>query len=162
MCLRVSSTAIGTFEAMTASQCTSAFIWPLFVGAFLVLCPSLAGQNRSYSVTHFGTEQGLSDHRVTHVLEHSNGFVYVGTWNGLNRFDGYQFEPVQLTPRQYRTAATTGALTYGVRELEDGRILVLFDGLSGGNAPADIIDPNTGISELVDYTWPQLGGHSIQ
>jgi ligand-binding sensor domain-containing protein len=42
--------------------------------------------------THFSTEQGLSQSRVDHILEDKQGFLWFGTYNGLNRYDGYQFK----------------------------------------------------------------------
>ena len=40
--------------------------------------------------TRFSTEQGLSRSRVDHMLQDNHGFLWFGTHNGLNRFDGYQ------------------------------------------------------------------------
>src|SRR5262245_49133433 len=39
--------------------------------------------------THLTTEQGLSDIRVIDVLQDQAGFMWFGTPNGLNRYDGY-------------------------------------------------------------------------
>ncbi|MCD6346714.1 MAG: histidine kinase [Bacteroidales bacterium] len=36
-------------------------------------------------------EQGLSQNTVNCVLQDSKGFLWIGTWSGLNRFDGYSF-----------------------------------------------------------------------
>ncbi|GAA4813048.1 hybrid sensor histidine kinase/response regulator transcription factor [Litoribaculum gwangyangense] len=35
---------------------------------------------------------GLSSNRVTGIIKENNGFVWIGTENGLNRFDGKQFK----------------------------------------------------------------------
>lgn len=35
---------------------------------------------------------GLSNGRVTSIVKEKNGFVWVGTKNGLNRYDGFQFK----------------------------------------------------------------------
>ncbi len=40
---------------------------------------------------HYTTEQGLSQNMVDCILRDHKGFIWVGTWNGLNRFDGYSF-----------------------------------------------------------------------
>ena len=35
---------------------------------------------------------GLSSNRVTGIIKENNGFAWIGTENGLNRFDGKQFK----------------------------------------------------------------------
>lgn len=49
------------------------------------------GHPLTYQVQYFSVNQGLPDHRIYSLLEHSNGFVYVWTYKGLSRFDGYGF-----------------------------------------------------------------------
>lgn len=44
------------------------------------------------SVQHFTIEQGLSNHSVNVVFQDSRGFLWIGTDDGLNRYDGYSFE----------------------------------------------------------------------
>jgi signal transduction histidine kinase/ligand-binding sensor domain-containing protein len=39
--------------------------------------------------THITVEQGLSDQRVQAIMQDSVGFIWFGTNNGLNRYDGY-------------------------------------------------------------------------
>nr|WP_232280484.1 EAL domain-containing protein [Shewanella amazonensis] len=40
----------------------------------------------------FSTVQGLSQNTVTSVVEDKNGYIWLGTLNGLNRFDGSEFK----------------------------------------------------------------------
>jgi signal transduction histidine kinase/ligand-binding sensor domain-containing protein/CheY-like chemotaxis protein len=42
--------------------------------------------------THLSTDDGLSQSRVDHILQDDQGFMWFGTYNGLNRFDGYRFK----------------------------------------------------------------------
>ena len=42
--------------------------------------------------THYSTEQGLSQSRVSNILQDDQGFMWFGTYNGLNRYDGYNFK----------------------------------------------------------------------
>ena len=49
-------------------------------------------EGRDIRFTHLSTEQGLSQSRVDHILQDAQGFMWVGTYNGLNRYDGYRFK----------------------------------------------------------------------
>ncbi|MFT6809274.1 MAG: signal transduction histidine kinase/ligand-binding sensor domain-containing protein [Saprospiraceae bacterium] len=59
---------------------------------FIILSTSLVGQANTYRFKHFTTEEGLSHHHVKCSIEDSNGFIWIGTVDGLNRFDGYTFK----------------------------------------------------------------------
>lgn len=55
-----------------------------------ILLPLVEGKDIRF--THYSTEQGLSQSRVDHMLQDNQGFLWFGTYNGLNRFDGYNFK----------------------------------------------------------------------
>ncbi len=40
---------------------------------------------------NFKVEKGLSQNSANCVLQDSKGYIWIGTWDGLNRFDGYNF-----------------------------------------------------------------------
>ncbi|WBL26412.1 two-component regulator propeller domain-containing protein [Zunongwangia sp. HGR-M22] len=40
---------------------------------------------------HYNDTYGLSHNSVRHIVQDDNGFLWLGTFGGLNRFDGYQF-----------------------------------------------------------------------
>ncbi|MEM9896014.1 MAG: two-component regulator propeller domain-containing protein, partial [Bacteroidota bacterium] len=41
---------------------------------------------------------GLAHNGVTTILEDSQGFIWFGTYDGLNRYDGYHFDTFKNTP----------------------------------------------------------------
>ncbi len=45
----------------------------------------------SLSVRYLGIDQGLSNNAVTCIYKDHNGFMWFGTYDGLNRYDGYSF-----------------------------------------------------------------------
>ena len=46
---------------------------------------------RPLKFTHLSTEHGLSQNTVLCALQDRQGFMWFGTQDGLNRFDGYDF-----------------------------------------------------------------------
>lgn len=44
----------------------------------------------------YGFEMGLSHRNVLHINQDDAGFLWIGTINGLNRFDGYSFKKIDL------------------------------------------------------------------
>ncbi|MDO9373283.1 MAG: two-component regulator propeller domain-containing protein [Ferruginibacter sp.] len=47
---------------------------------------------------HYSTEDGLSHNNVTSIIKSSDGFMWFGTWDGINRFDGHNFVTYKSHP----------------------------------------------------------------
>ena len=65
------------------------------VAALLLLAVALqtdASGPRSMRFQHTSQEQGLSQSYVYAIVQDQTGFMWFGTQNGLNRFDGFEFE----------------------------------------------------------------------
>jgi len=56
---------------------------------FLSLYSYVAGQNQEIS---FERIQGLSNPMTNGLLQDKEGFLWIPTWGGLNRFDGYRIK----------------------------------------------------------------------
>lgn len=48
--------------------------------------------SQSYYFTHYQVEKGLSNNTVLSSIQDNRGFMWFGTKDGLNRFDGYSFK----------------------------------------------------------------------
>ncbi len=48
-------------------------------------------QNNDCLFHQYTTSNGLSHNFVDCIIKDSKGYMWFGTWNGLNRFDGYEF-----------------------------------------------------------------------
>ncbi|NLL27504.1 MAG: histidine kinase [Bacteroidales bacterium] len=46
----------------------------------------------NYSSEVFSYRRGLSQNSIQCIMQDSDGFMWIGTWDGLNRFDGYNFK----------------------------------------------------------------------
>lgn len=43
------------------------------------------------SLTHYDTTDGLPSNALSCLAQDDYGYLWIGTWNGLSRFDGYEF-----------------------------------------------------------------------
>jgi ligand-binding sensor domain-containing protein/signal transduction histidine kinase/DNA-binding response OmpR family regulator len=68
-------------------------ILALFVFGY---CSDAAGQ--PYYFNHYQVESGLSNNSVECAIQDDDGFLWIGTINGLNRFDGYTFKTFYNDP----------------------------------------------------------------
>lgn len=58
----------------------------------ILLLPGLAAFSQPYYFRHFQVENGLSNNAVICSLQDKKGFMWFGTKDGLDRFDGYSFK----------------------------------------------------------------------
>lgn len=49
------------------------------------------GQENQYIFEHLTTDDGLSRNSVSAIMQDKYGFMWFGTWNGLNKYDGHTF-----------------------------------------------------------------------
>lgn len=49
------------------------------------------------NVTKYDEDAGMAQWRVTQMVQDKNGLIWFATWNGIDRFDGYEF--VNFKPR---------------------------------------------------------------
>lgn len=62
-----------------------------------ILIGSASAQPRC-KVQYYSTEQGLSHQAVTAMFKDSEGFMWFGSWDGINRFDGRGFVSYKSSP----------------------------------------------------------------
>jgi ligand-binding sensor domain-containing protein/anti-sigma regulatory factor (Ser/Thr protein kinase) len=67
----------------------------------LALCCLTAGaQPVSLFFRHISTENGLSHNKINCIMQDSKGFTWIGTDDGLNKYDGYRFDVFRHFPNQ--------------------------------------------------------------
>jgi signal transduction histidine kinase/DNA-binding response OmpR family regulator/ligand-binding sensor domain-containing protein len=70
------------------SKSASVFVLSL---CFLFLSSSPGKAQSQAVLTHYTTDQGLSQNTIASVHKDKKGLMWFGTWDGLNKFDGYRF-----------------------------------------------------------------------
>jgi signal transduction histidine kinase/CheY-like chemotaxis protein/ligand-binding sensor domain-containing protein len=80
------------------------YIRTLFLLA--ALAPALcSAQDHTLRFGRLGTRQGLSQNNVICMLQDSRGFMWFGTRDGLNKYDGYAFTIFKNDPENSNTPA---------------------------------------------------------
>ncbi|MEP7377065.1 MAG: two-component regulator propeller domain-containing protein [Chitinophagaceae bacterium] len=88
----------------------------VYIFYFLLLAITAAGQGaRQYTFTHYGVSSGLASNEATASLQDEQGFIWVATNNGLQRFDGQRY----LSFRHEKDDPSTIPHNYIVQLLED-------------------------------------------
>ncbi len=105
--------------------------------ALLILTSSRLSAQRSYLFENISIPEGLSSVEVQYIFQDSNGFLWISTTDGLDRYDGYSMKEFKNDPNDSTSIAKnyTGAIT----EDKDGYIWI---GLNGSNIVTRF-NPNT-------------------
>ena len=51
----------------------------------------------TYQIKHYSVNDGMSQGIVQTIIQDKKGFLWFGTWNGLNKFDGYTFKNMGIS-----------------------------------------------------------------
>ncbi len=70
----------------------------LFYFIIFLLSTNSFGQYQDIEFDHYTTNDGLSHGYVYCITQDSKGFIWIGTANGLNRFDGLSFKSYLFNP----------------------------------------------------------------
>lgn len=65
---------------------------------FLALCAVLPSQGRSIHFKRISIDEGLSQNSIFGIIQDSKGFMWFGTQDGLNKYDGYKFTIYKPVP----------------------------------------------------------------
>ncbi|MFV0593982.1 MAG: two-component regulator propeller domain-containing protein [Draconibacterium sp.] len=84
--------------------------------------PVCAHAQSEYSFDIFTQEDGLPNNQIQSVFQDSKGWMWIGTSQGLSRFDGYSF--VNYLPQSNDSTALSGSLVRVIKEDHKGNLLV--------------------------------------
>ncbi len=77
------------------------FIITLFI--FSLILPLAQSQTFDFKFENYTTLDGLSDPNVNTILQDSRGYLWIGTNNGLNRWNGYEYKIYKNNPNDSLT-----------------------------------------------------------
>jgi ligand-binding sensor domain-containing protein len=129
------------------------YIRILLLSAILSLFIGPAAAQLYYKAKTITVEDGLSDKRVTCFFKDSKGYMWIGTRNGLNRYDGHSFKifrPAQVN-------SISNEVINDIAEDSDGRIWVAtMEGLNYYDPTKDhweclVPDPDNEGGEIPNY-----------
>ena len=112
----------------------------------VLLATGAAAQNRGLELVRYSIGDGMTSYVTTSVAQDADGFIWVGTLDGLNRFDGHAFE-------RYRSGGTgEEALELpddfiNIGALRAGPGSTLLVGTEGGLARLDLRDGSVRVAE---------------
>ena len=136
---------------MTTNDIKTILFIPL-AALLLSVSTTLRAQQLQASLSHYSTDDGLPSNAISHMDHDDYGFVWIATWSGLSRFDGFNFY-------NYKTGIRSGVRDLHNRiedfvidraqnvwmKMYDGRVFVL-------NRKTDCIeDPLEGISDHEEF-----------
>ena len=52
---------------------------------------TVSAQQLQASLSHYSTDDGLASNAIAHIIQDDHGYIWIATWNGLSRFNGYEF-----------------------------------------------------------------------
>ena len=131
---------------MIGCRCTILFILLFFAVG------SVTRASDNPPVKYLGIEQGLSNNAVTSVYQDAKGFLWFGTYDGLNRYDGYNF----IVYRNVIGDSTSLAFNNVNTVTGDGRGNIW----AGGQKGISILDPVTSTFSIPWYL--PLNGNTLR
>ncbi|APF19508.1 protein serine/threonine phosphatase [Caldithrix abyssi DSM 13497] len=72
----------------------------VFLGLLLLICSTnrLTAQHRPVKFEHLSSSDGLSQNKVFDITQDHQGFIWIATEDGLNRYDGFNFKIFKNIP----------------------------------------------------------------
>lgn len=96
----------------------------IYTVILLLLLPAFCSA-QTYYFKHYQVEQGLSNNTVYACLQDKKGFLWLGTKDGLNRFDGYSFKVFRHNPCDKGTLSNN--MVHALSLDKDGSLWVATD-----------------------------------
>lgn len=98
---------------------------------FFAICVSVSAQERSYNFDAFGVDRGLSQSSIYSLMQDEEGFIWISTFDGVNRFDGYVFNEYHYNPADHKVPGKADERVMFSSASQHGRAVIKSFGLHG-------------------------------
>lgn len=120
----------------------------------LTFTANVSAQSLQATLSHYSTDNGLASNTISYIIQDDYGYIWIATWNGLSRFDGYSFynyatgagSHIPHLHNRIRHIATDTHQNIWML-MYDGRIFVMKRSIDR------IINPFEDISGMADYRF---------
>ena len=126
----------------------------LFLIILYLVCPFVLSAQSLMHVRYYSAKDGLSQNTVADFLQDDKGYIWMATWNGLEKFDGYTFQ-------NYKSYLTDDT------RLEYNRIQQIIKSQKGNiwcityNNLLYLFDTRTEKFRNVFFGYPHLAGYEV-
>lgn len=105
----------------------------------ILLLPKLSSMQQDLEpyFENISIGEGLSHHEVMSILMDSRGFLWIGTLDGLNRYDGYNFKVYKNIPND-STSISSNIILDGIEDSWGNLWFATLDGLNRYDLESDI------------------------
>jgi len=108
----------------------------LIIGFCILWLVDISAQEQDLRFEHLTVEDGLSQNTVNAVIKDDRGFIWIGTNDGLNRYDGYEFTVYRRIPDD--TCSLSNNKVYSILEDDRGDLWIgTANGLNRYNVRKD-------------------------
>ena len=82
--------------------------WQVYIVVLLCCQPSYSQQFPNLQFNYLTEKEGLSSNTVTSIAQDEEGFIWIGTGDGLNRLDGYRVKRFYHDPARENSLINNG------------------------------------------------------
>jgi signal transduction histidine kinase/ligand-binding sensor domain-containing protein/DNA-binding response OmpR family regulator len=126
----------GTFAGFYNCFCYMRYKTLLIIAIASLYCTGIRAQNQKFRFSRFDINQGLSHNYINAIIKDGQGFLWIGSISGLNRYDGYTFRVFKHDSRD-----TSSISDDYIEQLMEGPENKLWVGTRNG---FNVYDPLTG------------------
>ncbi|MES2240302.1 MAG: response regulator [Bacteroidota bacterium] len=122
-----------------------------------IAVPAVSGSiQEKYGISYLGIESGLANNAVTSVYKDKRGLMWFGTYDGISRYDGYNFSNYRNQPKDDNSLINNRIVSICGTQNEvwigTKTGLSVYNYLTNRFSRKYCVNPQNGKNELIDIT----------